>query len=438
MSLPWWLYIWINSFIRIFTIWVGANIFLPDIQRRFRLSVSLLISIGGSILMGGVPSLFFIQGDFGTINFVFLYLSYYLFGGLLCMITYRLTLFKAIYTFITVILLVQCYSRLSRLACTLFDFLPGSVLYLLPQIFTSIPICLLSWLVIGRKMKNDDAFHPEKEYVILFSVMVATVLLISLLEEPIYDRFFPNVLPYAFLLVGESFFSFLSMFMQYWFYLNSRKQLEVRLQQESEKKQLAYYQKIERNIDEMNIRIHDLKHQMLRIGEKVIMSSDVMKEINESFKDYKTIIQTGDRRIDIILSEKQDAIKNESIRFFYSFDGSKFGDFSLMELNRLFGNAMDNAITYLKTTDREKRFLKIVSEDYGGCYKIQIVNCFEGSLKFGHNNLPKTTKKDSFCHGHGLTSIQEVLKEHGGNMTVEIKDGTFVLSMIFPILKKDK
>lgn len=430
--MPYWLYTWINGAVYILSIWIAGRLFIPNSFRRSHFYIRIIISCLVAVLTGLAEGLFFINGfrDYGILFYVSWYFIFCVAGLANCLLCYKLTLLKTLYYLISIVLVKQSCSRLLRLTGTAFDINPGSILSILLQ-FYMIPVYALVWVLVGRKIKKDDGFTPGAKYVIIFSIMLAIALLSSLLEEPLYKMYLPNIIPYALLCVGESFFCLLALALQYWFYLDSKQQLEMRLTQEAEKKQLQYYEKIEKLIDDMNIKIHDLKHQSFQLSEKTVVSSDVIHEIQKSFDEYRTFIQTGEKRLDVILTEKYEVLTSNGIKFSYAFDGGAFKDFTLQELNRLFGNAIDNALRYLIGVEEENRYINITGNIRGVYYRVQIVNYFKGELKFDKTGLPKTTKRDTFSHGQGIKSMRQVLESHNGNLTVEIKDDKFILSMIF-------
>ena len=50
----------------------------------------------------------------------------------------------------------------------------------------------------------------------------------------------------------------------------------------------------------------------------------------------------------------------------------------------------------------------------------------------------ETTKKNKELHGFGLKSIQEVVRNNQGNMTISAKDGQFSLFLYLPLSKEQK
>lgn len=55
----------------------------------------------------------------------------------------------------------------------------------------------------------------------------------------------------------------------------------------------------------MNIKVHDLKHQIMVLGSKGSISKDELKDISEAVSLYDKSYQTDNEALNILLMEKQ-------------------------------------------------------------------------------------------------------------------------------------
>lgn len=188
------------------------------------------------------------------------------------------------------------------------------------------------------------------------------------------------------------------------------------------------------NIDLINMKCHDLKHQIRQIGRAKLVSDDALNEIADVISFYDTEVKTGNDALDIILTEKSMYCYKNKIRMSCLADGSRLDFLSDAEIYALFGNAIDNAISAVKNIgEEEKRFIGLTVRKVRDFVSVNLNNCYEGKLKYGDNGLPLTTKGDDAYHGFGLKSIAYVTEKHNGCMTVGAENNVFNLNIIFPV-----
>ena len=151
---------------------------------------------------------------------------------------------------------------------------------------------------------------------------------------------------------------------------------------------------------------------------------------------YDSIFKTGNKTIDLELTEKEILCRNKNIRFTSLLDGKRFSFMHESDLYSLFGNLLDNAIEACeKLQDPEKRVVSLTSETSRGFLCLHEENYFEGSLQF-ENGLPQTTKKDRFFHGIGTKSLALIAQKYGGSMSMQTRGDIFVVDMLFPLAEE--
>ena len=211
-------------------------------------------------------------------------------------------------------------------------------------------------------------------------------------------------------------------------YASARNAIETELV----KNRLHQYESLQNVIEVMNIRIHDLKHQIKEIERNPDVSPEITKQLNESIAKYKSFARCGNDVIDTILTEKNISFEKEGIKFTYHLNGALFERFATQDINSIFGNALDNAIEYLMLLPKEERFLTIRSYEVGSLAKVSFENSFKGVASFNKEGLINTTKNNAIYHGFGLKSIRSTINKYGGSMTITVEDSTFKLQLLFP------
>lgn len=74
---------------------------------------------------------------------------------------------------------------------------------------------------------------------------------------------------------------------------------------------------IENNIDLINRRVHDLKHQMQAIISNENVKKEVVNEMTSAIKIYDSSIKTGNKVLDTIMTEKSLECSQKNIKITY-------------------------------------------------------------------------------------------------------------------------
>ena len=193
-----------------------------------------------------------------------------------------------------------------------------------------------------------------------------------------------------------------------------------------------YYAISKENIETINLKCHDLKHQIGRIRSmsKESATDRYLEEVENNILIYDAVAQTGCLTLDIILTDKILYCEKNAIKLVYMADGEKLGFMEETDLYHLFGNALDNAIeSVLKVQNSEERIISLVIRTVGNLLSIHLDNAFAGELKF-EGGLQLTTKQDFQYHGYGLKSMRMTVEKYGGTMNVSAKHQLFCLNIL--------
>jgi hypothetical protein len=202
------------------------------------------------------------------------------------------------------------------------------------------------------------------------------------------------------------------------------------LQKEKERATLS-----KENIDLINQKCHDLKHQIgaLKTIDNKKQHDENVEEIQKAIMIYDSVAHTGSEALDVVLSEKSLFCSKHSIRLSYLADGSKLSFLSNSDIYSLFGNLLDNAIeAVMHIDDPEKRIVNFHVLTQGQILSVHMDNYYEGTIAY-EESLPKTTKGDKDYHGFGLKSIKYITEKNNGHMTVKTADQVFSVDLIFDI-----
>ena len=223
-----------------------------------------------------------------------------------------------------------------------------------------------------------------------------------------------------------------SMVLYIQFSLATNKHLKSELQTTMQllKQAEDQYKSSKENVDIINLKCHDLKHQIHNIGKARDLQNDVINEIEETINIYDTIYNTGLEALDVILGEKDMLCRKENIRFTSIVDGKLLSFLSESDVYSLFGNILDNAIEANRKLNNEARVIHLSIKKVHNFIVIQEYNGYDVNI-VTENGIIKSTKNDKTWHGYGLKSIQYIVEKYHGELKIETKNQTFNLNIIF-------
>lgn len=192
------------------------------------------------------------------------------------------------------------------------------------------------------------------------------------------------------------------------------------------------YDLIRNTIDAVNIKCHDLRHQ-IRLLEGGSLSDELLDEIARDVNVYDSHIETGNEVMDTILTEKSLLCEARGIHFTCMVDGQALDFMSPSDLCALFGNALDNAIEAVSEfEDESMRSISLVVKRHTSMVAIHLENYCAQEPVF-EEGLPMTTKQDTSLHGFGTRSMSLAVQRYTGSIAFSCDGETFWFDAIMPI-----
>lgn len=200
------------------------------------------------------------------------------------------------------------------------------------------------------------------------------------------------------------------------------------------------YELSRENIEAINIKCHDIRHQIRHLGEQgVAVDADVLADIAREVSVYDAAVRTGNDALDTILTEKSLVCEREGIALTCIADGSALGFLTPAELYSLFGNALDNAIEAVRQIDDpEGRSISLLVRRTGDMVSIHVENTCAGEAEF-EDGLPRTTKRDAdgvrdeTNHGIGTRSMRALAERYDGIFSASQHEDVFCLDIVLPL-----
>lgn len=267
-------------------------------------------------------------------------------------------------------------------------------------------------------------------------IMAIAVFLISNISYVYPDTPFSSSLPGGLFYIRTlvDFSGLLILFLQRdrWRELSMKKEMEA--VNAILRRQYEQYNLSKENIEIINRKYHDLKHQIavVRAERNSDKREQYLQEMENDIKMYEAQNKTGNKVLDTILTGKHLYCVQHEINFTCVADGMLLDFMNLMDICTIFGNALDNAIECVeKIGDKSKRLIRTAVYSQSKFLIIRFENYTELELTT-KDSLPITTKKDRQYHGYGLKSIRSTVEKYGGSMTVNVKDNWFILRLLIP------
>ena len=289
----------------------------------------------------------------------------------------------------------------------------------------------LIYAIFGRKIKKGGGMRI-KSLSLLLLIGAGLIVDIVLNSVVIYsDMSFENSLVNY---ITNLMCCILLLYSQFGLLLNKELEGELQTMQQLLNQDKEQYASLKENIDLINMKCHDMRHQIREIGISKSLNSEVIDEMEKSITLYDTMVKTGNEALDVILSEKSLLCYRKGIVLTCVADGGRLDFMSATDLYSLFGNALDNAIeAVMKIDDPDGRIIGLRIHAVGQMVTINLKNSFVGEVELDDDGFPVTTKEDKRYHGFGLKSIRYVVEKYDGSVAVQVEDGMFNLNVLVPL-----
>lgn len=301
-------------------------------------------------------------------------------------------------------------------------------------LFVYVMTYFLCYIFFARKIDPQESIDIHRTFIFIFTIFL---LLIDIFLNAIVV-YFPlkgaeNGQIYIYMIgLYNILCCCVSLYLQFEVAMRRKIEMDFAFMQQMWNKTKEQYTLSKENIEYINIKFHDIKHQIRHLSEGDSIDHALLKDLEKRIDIYDSVTKTGNEALDVILTDKSMICSKNNILLTYIIDGEKLNFMSEEDVYALFGNIIDNAIEAVREVEEAQRVINLHVKKVNNMIVIRETNYFTKNIVF-ENGLPRTTQSDTRYHGFGVKSIRYICDKYGGSCTFTAEDGVFRLDIVlFP------
>ncbi len=259
------------------------------------------------------------------------------------------------------------------------------------------------YFLFGR---NDLSEQDEKTKKQITTLSLSSTLALVLFSDVIRQNSLRDPFLYGACLALLCLVCLLILFIRNGITVSGRYRQELQLMTQMIEQERKQYEMIRGNLDYINMKCHDIKHQLSRFQGRLTESE--INLLKEAVDLYDASVKTGNEVLDVVVYEMQMLCKEKDISFSCLADGRALTFLSRTHLYSLLHNALGNALEAAETVEEpDKRIISLTTEHLQDQLVIGISNYFSRQPVIEGSSL-LTSKKDTAHHGLGIRSMQYI------------------------------
>jgi signal transduction histidine kinase len=287
-------------------------------------------------------------------------------------------------------------------------------------------------------IKNIHAMRLEGEgdwrtAFVLVGVIVVNICLSTTVEN-LQSQGALHMSQYLLLVFCMLMVSGLTLLLDYTILFSNRMRADAAAARQLAEDERRQYQLSAETIEAINVRCHDIKHQVRQLSAQNDTQGEFLESISDLISVYDAGISTRNKALDVILTEKSLLCQSRGIQLVCTADGEPLSYMAEQDIYSLFGNALDNAIEAAeKVADPERRLIDVSTHVLGQMICVQVRNYYDEAPRFDEGGQLATSKRDGGLHGYGTRSMRLVAERYDGSCSFEANEGLFCVSFLLPL-----
>ena len=226
-------------------------------------------------------------------------------------------------------------------------------------------------------------------------------------------------------------------------YLNVKKiENEKKLQISEMSLQYDYYLKQSNDMENIRRLSHDIKNHLEALKANIDPEQKIeyINGIERKLSKYQSYYKTGNTFIDNLLHVKRVEAVEQGIEFKVFVDFTPFKKIRNEDLCVIISNTLDNALRECQLIKEENSetecLIQLKAKKVKGFLSILCENSLredQATLLMRNAEL-ETSKADKKNHGFGIKNIKSVVQNYGGEVTFNVIDDMFSVSVLIPIV----
>lgn len=311
---------------------------------------------------------------------------------------------------------------------TFWDIFPNLFIFSV-YVFIYVGAYFICYFLFSSKLDDGDEIYIEKSFIFVFAIFI---LIIDILLNAIivYNPIDGGKIYVIIISVYNILCCVVSLYLQFEVALRRKIEKDFDAMQEMWNQAKKQYAMSKENIELINMKCHDFKHQIHTLGKHQTVTPGALKELEDNISIYDSIVKTGNDALDIILTEKSLLCNKENIQFSCIVDGEQLNFIKTEDVYALFGNIVDNAIEAVLKVEPSKRTISLRIKTVDNMLVVNASNYYEEGLVYKNGEI-QTSKKEKFYHGFGIRSIQYICERYGGEVNITAENNIFTINLLF-------
>ncbi len=297
-------------------------------------------------------------------------------------------------------------------------------------------IYIVNYFAAGKYLKAVKELDIDIINVVILLIAYTAgssfiMFLIVMMEDSI-------VLEYL-LFIVDFIYCIILFVIDYWILWRAKRRTKKKVDENLFQMEQMQFESLKRSMDAVNARYHDLKYYVDMFEKSGSAPGDI-SDLKQAVADYGSQLNTGNRVLDIVLSDRSRVCAENGIAFSCMVQTEKMPEMSDADIYSLFGNALDNAIEYLcKVEDKDRRILNVRIR----CKNVNFLFCDISNWcaeppEISAAGTISTSKTDGGLHGIGISNMRRIVNKYGGSLEIKYEDNFFHLYLTFLIAQPAK